>query len=152
MTARFTGWHMAAIMVAFFGVVISVNFLMASDAIRTFGGTVVDNSYVASQQYNVWLAEARAQSSEGWSAKPSVGPDGAIVVAIARGGKPVDGAVVSVAVTHPVGLVTTKTFAFTPIGPGLYRATQPVAPGRWLLHIDAKRDGQDARFEDEIRR
>ena len=61
MTRRFTGWHMTAIMFAFFGVVVSVNMLMATLATRTFGGTVVENSYVASQSFNRWLAEARAQ-------------------------------------------------------------------------------------------
>ncbi len=67
-TKRFTGRHMAAIMFAFFGVVIAVNVTMATFATRTFGGTVVDNSYVASQKYNGWLAEARRQERLGWTA------------------------------------------------------------------------------------
>src|SRR5687768_10998939 len=62
----FTGRHMAAIICTFFGVVIAVNMLMAVLATRTFGGTVVDNSYVASQKFNGWLAQARAQQSLGW--------------------------------------------------------------------------------------
>jgi nitrogen fixation protein FixH len=53
---RFTGRHMTGILVAFFGVVMTVNFTMAYVAISGFGGTVVDNSYVASQNYNRWLA------------------------------------------------------------------------------------------------
>src|SRR3546814_2526847 len=61
---RFTGRHAAMILVAFFGVVIAVNIVMASFALSTFGGTVVDNSYVASQHYNQWLARADAQRSE----------------------------------------------------------------------------------------
>lgn len=152
MTTRFTGWHMTAIMVAFFGVVIAVNFLMASDAIRTFGGTVVENSYVASQRYNVWLAEARAQDRESWSAKPSVDPDGRVVIAVVRAGQPMEGATVSMRVSHPVGLVAGKTLAFTAIGAGRYRTTQPLAAGRWLLHIEVRHDGHDARFDDEVRR
>ena len=43
----FTGRHMAAIMVAFFGVVIAVNVYMARLATSTFTGVVVENSYVA---------------------------------------------------------------------------------------------------------
>ena len=54
-----TGRHVAAIFVAFFAVVIAVNVLMASYAVGGFGGTVVDNSYVASQRFNGWLAQAR---------------------------------------------------------------------------------------------
>ena len=58
---RFTGWHMTTILVAFFAVVITVNIVMARFALSTFGGTVVENSYVASQHYNEWLARAAAQ-------------------------------------------------------------------------------------------
>ncbi|WP_037492794.1 FixH family protein, partial [Sphingobium sp. HDIP04] len=63
---RFTGWHMTAILAAFFAVVIAVNMLMATVAVRSFGGTVVENSYVASQKFNGWLAQARAQQRLGW--------------------------------------------------------------------------------------
>src|SRR3546814_10033574 len=63
---RFTGWHMTAILIAFFAAVIAVNMLMATVAVRSFGGTVVENSYVASQKFNGWLAQARAQRRLGW--------------------------------------------------------------------------------------
>lgn len=69
MTRPFTGWHMTGIVVAMFGLVIAVNVLMASYAIGTFGGTVVDNSYVASQRFNDWLAEARAQRALKWNVR-----------------------------------------------------------------------------------
>ena len=58
----FTGWHMLAICVAFFGVVIAVNVVMADLAISTFSGEVVENSYVASQRFNGWLDEAKAEA------------------------------------------------------------------------------------------
>ena len=64
---KFTGWHMTGILVAFFGVVVSVNVFMARAAISTFGGTVVDNSYVASQKFNGWLDKAEAQKALGWT-------------------------------------------------------------------------------------
>lgn len=47
----FNGRHMTAILVAFFAVVIAVNVLMARFIICTFGGVVVENSYVASQHF-----------------------------------------------------------------------------------------------------
>jgi nitrogen fixation protein FixH len=68
--ARFTGWHMAAILGAFFGVVIVVNVVMARLASSTFSGEVVANSYVASQDFTRWLAEARAAAALGWRAQP----------------------------------------------------------------------------------
>ena len=56
-TGPFTGRHITIIMVAFFAVVIAVNLLMARYATSTFGGVVVENSYVASQNFNKWLDE-----------------------------------------------------------------------------------------------
>ncbi|MEH6702567.1 FixH family protein, partial [Parasphingorhabdus sp.] len=49
---KFTGYHAAAMIVSFFAVVVVVNLVMAQFALSTFSGTVVDNSYVASQKYN----------------------------------------------------------------------------------------------------
>ena len=49
MTKKFTGKHMATILVLGFGVVVAVNFTMASLATNGFSGVVVENSYVASQ-------------------------------------------------------------------------------------------------------
>ena len=38
-TKPFTGYHMAAILIGFFGIVIAVNIYMAKVAVGTFGGT-----------------------------------------------------------------------------------------------------------------
>ena len=46
---EFTGWHMAITMIAFFGVIISVNLTMAILASSTWTGLIVKNGYVASQ-------------------------------------------------------------------------------------------------------
>ena len=70
MTRRFTGWHFTAIITAFFGVVVAVNLTMAVFATRTFGGVVVENSYVASQKYNDWLDAAKRQQQLAWSIEP----------------------------------------------------------------------------------
>ena len=49
---EFTGRHMLAIMLAFFGTIIAVNLVMAIFASRSWTGLVVKNSYVASQEFN----------------------------------------------------------------------------------------------------
>ena len=53
MPRTFTGRHMTMVLVAFFGTIIVVNFTMARFASSTFGGVVVENSYVASQHFNL---------------------------------------------------------------------------------------------------
>lgn len=69
---QFTGWHMLAIMVAFFGVIIAVNLLMATFANTSWTGLVVQNTYVASQQFNERVAEQRAQAALGWKGKLTI--------------------------------------------------------------------------------
>ena len=81
-TGPFTGKHFTVIMVAFFAVVIGVNLLMARAASSTFGGVVVENSYVASQEFNTWLAEARKEKALGWSAQATRLPDGRVSVVL----------------------------------------------------------------------
>ena len=150
MIRRFTGWHMTAIVVAFFGVVVAVNFTMAYFAINTFGGTVVDNSYVASQKYNRWLADARAQQALGWSI--GVGVDTARRVRIDARSPigPLLGASVSAVAAHPLGRVPEQRLDFADIGNGGFLASVPLPAGRYLLRVVVRRDGREARFKGSV--
>ena len=62
--APLTGRKVLAIAVAAFGVVIAANLVLAWQAVGTFPGTETANSYVASQNFNRTLAEAKAQEFE----------------------------------------------------------------------------------------
>ncbi|NJR13875.1 MAG: hypothetical protein HC779_06455, partial [Phyllobacteriaceae bacterium] len=75
------GYHMLAIFVAFFGVIVAVNLTMARFAVTHWTGLVVKNSYVASQNYNGWLRQAAASKALGWQAVPHRRDDGRVVVA-----------------------------------------------------------------------
>lgn len=151
MTRTFTGRHMAAIMIGFFGIVIAVNFIMATNAVRTFGGTVVANSYVATQRFNGWLAEGRAQNAQGWQAEIRSTAGGALVVALQDGGGPINRASVTVEAEHPLGRLPGRSFALTGSGDGHYAATHALPPGRWRIRIEAHANGREARFVQEVR-
>lgn len=117
---RFTGWHITAILVAFFAVVIGVNLFMARQAVSGFGGTVVDNSYVASQNYNRWLAQARAEQALGWTADARLREDGRIVVtARDASGRPFAGQVTAM-VRHTVGQGAERSTGFDRSGEGQF--------------------------------
>ncbi|MEA1015309.1 FixH family protein [Sphingosinicella sp. LY1275] len=146
MTKRFTGRHMLICMLAFFGVIITVNLIMATFATRTFGGIVVDNSYVASQKYNGWLAKARAQQASGWSGELTIDANRRpLLVASIEGGS-LAGAEVSAIARHPVGREADVALRFDEVSPGVYRAREPLPAGRWILHLTATRDGRDFRM------
>ena len=135
-TARpFTGWHMAGILIGFFGVVIAVNLWMASLAIGTFGGTVVDNSYVASQRYNGWLEAARAQDRLGWTVTTGFDRERHLVVTVTGRDGAVTGAHGTAVLRHPLGREPERTVAFVAAGDGGLRSRLPVPPGRWHLDL-----------------
>ncbi len=148
MTRRFTGRHMAAIMVAFFGVVIAVNLLMAKLAIGTFGGVVVENSYVASQEYNRWLDEAKAEAALGWQAHAQRRPDGRIVATLS--GVPVGNVAVSAIARHPLGRLPDQALAFTALGDGKFLSHAPLPQGRWRLRLEVLAAGHSWRVEEDV--
>lgn len=131
--ARFTGWHMLAILAAFFGVVIAVNLLLARLATATFSGEVVANSYVASQDFNHWLAEARAEAALGWHADPVL-DHGALTVRLTdASGRPLTGAAVTADLRHPLGDAAERAIRLSETAPGLYAA--PLDAGRWQMRL-----------------
>jgi nitrogen fixation protein FixH len=151
MIRTFTGWHMAGILLGFFGIVISVNVVMATNAVRTFGGVVVDNSYVASQHFNSWLAEARTQDRLGWNVELRGTPEGMLRVRLSDREGPIDGAMLQVEAEHPLGRLPGRSFSLVAIGGGDYAAPHTLGHGRWRVAVDAKVRGREARFLQEVR-
>lgn len=128
----FTGRHMAAILIGGFGVVVAVNLLMANLATSTFGGVVVDNSYVASQKFNGWLDRARQSDSLGWDVKLARDARGRVLVETS---KVPAGAAIEGEARHPLGRLPDSALAFVPAGDGRYVSTAPVPEGRWVVRL-----------------
>lgn len=148
MTRTFTGRHMALIVGGFFGVVIAVNLTMAHFAIATFGGRVVENSYVASQEFNRWLDEAEKQRALGWDAVVTWRPDNRLAVRLS--GVP-ERAKVSAVARHPLGRLPDRTIAFAPNGDERFLSTSELPEGRWTLRLEVTAGGQRWRREEEMR-
>ena len=145
MTRRFTGWHMMGIMVAFFGVIIAVNFTMAYFATSTFGGKVVDNSYVASQKYNDWLAAAKAQEQLGWEHEMTLDAERRLTVQVSAAG-----ATIAARARHPLGREAELDLAFAPAGEGRFRSTDALPAGRWIVHLTITRGADQARYIETV--
>ena len=139
-SGEFTGRHMALIFVAGFGIVIAVNLFMAYNAVGGFHGTVVDNSYVASQKYNGWLAKAEASRALGWQVMAKRGDDGRVVLETL--GVP-DGATITATAERPLGTRETAPLGFAPQGQGRWVSNEPLAPGRWSLRMAIRAGGQE---------
>ena len=143
MTKGFTGWHMTAILLAFFGVVVAVNFTMATFATRTFGGVVVENSYVASQEYNDWLKAARAQAKLGWKAQAGLDVGRRVTVEVSA-----PGAVVTGYAEHPLGGEADVPLKFT--GVKSFRSERPLPAGRWTVRLLVRRGAEQARLVETL--
>ena len=140
MTRRFTGWHFTAIITAFFGVVITVNLTMAVFATRTFGGVVVENSYVASQKYNDWLAAAKRQQKLAWSIEPALDGQRRVTIALSM-----DGAKVSGFARHPLGREPDVPLTFVTRNRQA-KSLGALPAGRWNVHLLVRRGESEARL------
>lgn len=147
MKRSFTGRHMLLTLVAFFGIVMAVNFTMARIAIGGFSGTVVDNSYIASQRYNDWLEAASRQADMGWSARVALDAD-AHVVLVADG---FDAASVEAVAENPLRRSGDVALVMERQADGSFRSTRPLPAGRWSVRSIV--DGVDgrARFLHDLR-
>jgi nitrogen fixation protein FixH len=140
-----SGRGFALIIVAFFGVVVAVNITMARLASATFGGTVVDNSYVASQHFNGWLAQARAQDRLGWAT-----PIGLDAQRHVRIGVPGAGFTAIGTAHHPLGRAADVPLRFISTGKGLMRSTTPLPAGRWQIRLEIRRGSATKRLLDTL--
>ena len=147
----FTGRHAAMILIAFFGVVISINMVMASFALSTFGGTVVDNSYVASQHYNKWLARADAQDRLGWDKSIAVDEGRHVRLTVRKDGAPVEGLRVDATLRHPLGRAPARAMRFVAVDDGALRSVEALPAGRWQLDLSVHRGGDEARYRVDLK-
>lgn len=148
MRSTFTGRHMAAVLVSFFGVVVAVNIGMARMASSTFGGVVVENSYVASQHYNRWLREAASEKALGWRLMASRRADDRVSVAVS--GPSGDERLTGIA-RHPLGVEQDRKLAFSRTADGAFLSDQPLPQGRWIVRFDLESAGRKLRTEQELK-
>lgn len=148
---RFTGYHAAAIIVAFFAVVILVNVAMATMAVSTFGGTVVDNSYAAGQKFNGWLKEARREKEMGWTVAAPVRDGGRVRLSVTDAmGPPLHGAAVAMRAEHPLGRAPERELRFVETTPGTFVSTAGLPAGRWKVRLQVRRDAREMNIATEV--
>jgi nitrogen fixation protein FixH len=132
--AEFTGRKMLAVTVAFFGVIVTVNGVMAWKAISTFPGLEVKNGYVASQ---TWDAEMAAQKALGWTLSARYDAGALELAFTGRDGRPASVAGLSVLVGRPAATTEDVYPVFAQEG-GVFRAPLALGPGKWMLRVEAE--------------
>jgi len=142
---EFTGFHMAACIGGFFATIIAVNLTLAVFANTTWSGLIVKNGYVASQQYNDVLAQARAQRAMGWTADLAI-ENGQLVFTISdRTGTDISGLEVRARIGRPTHDNEDVDVRFSPGTGGVYITSPALGEGQWDVDIIAD-DGNGIRF------
>lgn len=127
------GWHVFAGFAAAFSVIIAVNLTLAFNAVKTFPGLEVKNSYVASQTFDV---DRAAQEALGWDVAARL-EGSELILSILKGDTALSPEIESATfgrATH-VGQDQTPVFAFYD---GAYRAQVEAGSGNWNLRLRAR--------------
>ncbi|AGT08222.1 FixH family protein [Paracoccus aminophilus] len=134
MRRELTGRHVLGITVGAFGIIIAVNLYMASQAVGTFPGLEVSNSYVASQSFD---RERAAQEALNWTVRPSY--DGKVMELKITDAQnlPVKVEDLRVTIGRPTHVREDQSPVFT-FQNGVYTAPVALAPGAWNIHLSAK--------------
>ncbi|RRH91026.1 cytochrome oxidase [Mesorhizobium tamadayense] len=140
---EFTGRHMLISILAFFAVVIGVNVTMATLARKSWTGLVVENTYVASQQFNEEARKGRAQAALGWTGRLTIATGEVRYGLFDALGKPVPLHGVKVLFRHPAYEAADKAVALAASSGGTSGDTEEFAArhtprdGVWIIEIDA---------------
>ena len=144
------------VFVAFFGVVFSMNGVMAYLAFNTWTGLAVTNSYERGLRHNDEIAEARAQAEMGWSAELEFSQtgdtDGRMVLALSdQWGNSLERAFVRARLIRP----THEGFDFetdlVSTGAGRYAAEIDFPlPGQWTVEVRANHERGTYRLDDRL--
>ncbi|ANL36516.1 nitrogen fixation protein FixH 1 (plasmid) [Rhizobium phaseoli] len=137
----FTGWHMLLATSAFFAVVIAVNVTMAVYASSSWSGLVVENTYVASQEFNGKAAAMKAMAASGIEGALSLNGSEIRYDIHEQGGAPAIIDKVTLNFKRPVGDHEDFSLALRKTGEGRFEADHEVAGGDWIVEAISRRNG-----------
>jgi nitrogen fixation protein FixH len=151
MTRTFTGWHMAAITISFFSVIIAVNLTLAFFASSSWTGLVVANSYVASQNFNQDAEIARQQQAMGWHMKLTVNGSLVQISVLDRENQAKAGLNIRAVLQRPTDEAQDQNLMLQDAGGGVYVANAAIGGGVWVADITAENSDSDlVRFVQRI--
>lgn len=131
----FTGRKMLLVMVGFFGVVIAANMTMLWFALDSFGGLVVKNSYVASQQFDRDVEAARAMPIHAWTIRAERAAGRLDITVADAEGAPIEGVSLAAVIGRRTHQREDIDVVFAELGDGRYRADAAIGPGAWRMTL-----------------
>jgi nitrogen fixation protein FixH len=148
---RLTGWHVLAMVVAFFGVITAVDAVMVVDSYATYPGEVSSQPYEEGLAWDSELDQQRAQAGLGWRMTAGFAGQSVIELTVRdRRGQPVTLARIDARLERPATEAGKLSLRFAPAGAGVYRAEVGALTGAWDLRLTAH-DASGRRFDAERR-
>ncbi|MDC0658510.1 FixH family protein [Leisingera sp. SS27] len=137
---EFTGKHALMLFGGAFAVIIGVNIILAVNAVKTFPGLEVKNSYVASQEFD---QRRSAQEALGWSVYASSQGDQVKLEITDAEGVPVKVAKLTATLGRATHVQDDQKPEFTFDGQA-YVAPADLGPGNWNIRMVARaKDGTE---------
>lgn len=130
---KITGWHVFGVFFLAFGTIIAVNLTLAFQAVATFPGVEVKNSYVASQTFN---KDRDAQLALNWDVSATASAD-RLVLRIVEDGTPVVATIEKAVFGRATTVAQDQTPALVFDGTA-YTAPVAAGDGNWNLRIEAR--------------
>lgn len=129
-------------------VVVVVNAVMVTMAVRSWSGLVVTKPYERGVQYNKVLDAQQRQDALGWTFVSAYevtgeGYDGRVLVrAVGADGRPLDGLDIQGKLVRPIERMDPVELSFEAVGDGRYVARTSVPkPGQWELRARIEQGG-----------
>lgn len=129
------GWHVCAGFGFAFGLIIAVNLTLAFQAVATFPGLEVRNSYVASQSFD---ADRAAQQALNWEVSAHL-VNHTLTLIILQDGHPIAPRIEAATFGRATNVAMDETPAFAFDGSAL-RASVTAGAGNWNLRLRARAD------------
>ncbi|MEL7011764.1 MAG: FixH family protein [Pseudomonadota bacterium] len=133
---KLTGWHVLAMFCTGFGIIITVNMILAYSAVKTFPGLEVKNSYVASQHFD---RNRSAQEALGWNVSAAVEED-FLVLRIDDPLGPVAPQITRATLGRATHVGDDRELNFKFDGTAHFAGAAGLAPGNWNLRLAAVAD------------
>jgi len=124
------GWHVLTGFVLAFGVIVTVNLTLAFNAVRTFPGLEVKNSYVASQVFD---ENRDAQLALGWEVSAEV-TDGLLRLEVLRDGRAITPEIVEATFGRATSVAQDQIPVFEDRG-SAWVAPVDAGAGNWNLRV-----------------
>lgn len=135
----------------FFIVIIVVNVVFVTLALRSHSGLVTDHAYEKGLAYNDILDQARAQETLGWQVGVVVADRALLLTLKDAAGAPINDAQVTLSLSRAVHDHEDRTLPTAELGAGQYNAPlPPEVSGYWKLRADIKQGDTAFQFHQDI--